>query len=171
MSEGTDTLWHSCASWIAVAGDVDVVTGLDHEQARQVANRLRAWARQFPEGERDEALALLVGSFGKSVVIDGMFLVDEDVARSLCDGHQTGMSATQRPLPPCFAVLLLGHAQRDEVLADLQEWYAEMVETVGVARAGMFVAGKLLSAITGQILTVIDQVAGVIGKVWRRQKG
>lgn len=78
-----------------------------------------------------------------------------------------------RELPTVFAIvtLLLSKGTRDEILADLQEWYGELVETRGIGWARVFVIGKLLSAVTGQLLTVADQVAGIVGKVWGRQKG
>lgn len=78
-----------------------------------------------------------------------------------------------RRLPTIFAIsiLLLSGKERDEVLADLQEWYEELVETRGIGWARFFVAGKLLSAISGHVLTVAERVAGIIGKVWGRQKG
>jgi hypothetical protein len=55
-------------------------------------------------------------------------------------------------------------------LADLQEWYDELAETRGVRCARLFVAAKLLSAIAGQALTITEWAAGIVGKVWGRQK-
>jgi hypothetical protein len=78
-----------------------------------------------------------------------------------------------RQLPTIFAipVVMLGRDARQEVLADLQEWYAELAETRGIGWARIFVAGKLLSAIGGNVLNLADRVAGIVGKVWGYQKG
>ena len=76
-------------------------------------------------------------------------------------------------MPTFLAIptLLLSKDRRDEVLADLQEWYDELAETHGIRWARFFVASKLLSAIAGQVLTTAERIAGIVGKVWGRQKG
>lgn len=80
---------------------------------------------------------------------------------------------TIRKLPTFFAIsiLLLPRKDRDEVLADLQEWYDELAENHGASWARLFVVGKLLSSISGQVLTVAERLAGIVGKIWGRQKG
>jgi hypothetical protein len=65
--------------------------------------------------------------------------------------------------------VLLNRKHRDEVLADLQEWYQEIAETRGTRWAKLFVSAKLFSAYGGQLLSVLERVAGIIGKV-RAQK-
>jgi hypothetical protein len=67
--------------------------------------------------------------------------------------------------------LLLSKDGRNEILADLQEWYDELAETRGISCARSFVAAKLLSAIAGQALEIAERAAGIVGKVWGRQKG
>lgn len=78
-----------------------------------------------------------------------------------------------RKLPTFLAIptLLLWKDERNEVLADLQEWYDELAETRGFRCARLFVAAKLLSAIAGQALKITKWAAGIVGKVWGRQKG
>lgn len=78
-----------------------------------------------------------------------------------------------RELPTFFAIptLLLSKDGRNEILADLQEWYDELAETRGITCARVFVAAKLLSAIGGQALAIAERTAGIVGKVWGRQKG
>jgi hypothetical protein len=78
-----------------------------------------------------------------------------------------------RKLPTFLAILtlLLSKDGRNEVLADLQEWYDELAETRGIRCARLFVAAKLLSAIAGQALKIAEWAAGIVGKVWGRQKG
>lgn len=86
--------------------------------------------------------------------------------------HQLSRHAVGR-LPVIFAmpVLLLPRKERDDVLADLQEWYEELAERRGIGWARVFVVGKLLSAIGGQTLKLADRIASIAGKVWGRQKG
>jgi hypothetical protein len=78
-----------------------------------------------------------------------------------------------RQLPTFLAIptLLLSKDGRDEVLADLLEWYDELAKTRGICCARFFVAGKLLSAIAGQALKITDRIARIVTKVWGRQKG
>jgi hypothetical protein len=78
-----------------------------------------------------------------------------------------------RELPTFLAIpaLLLSKGRRNEILADLQEWYDELAETRGLRWARFFVAAKLLSAIAGQALAITERAAGIVGKVWGRQKG
>lgn len=77
----------------------------------------------------------------------------------------------QLPIVLAIPTLLLSKDGRDEVLADLLEWYDELAKTRGIRCARFFVAAKLLSAIAGQALKITDRIAGIVSKVWGRQKG
>jgi hypothetical protein len=77
-----------------------------------------------------------------------------------------------RELPSVLAssVLLLDRKNRDEVLADLQDWYQEIAETRGLRSAKFFVIMKLLSALGGQVLCLAERVAGIMGKFRGQRK-
>jgi hypothetical protein len=85
----------------------------------------------------------------------------------------SGRQQVVRQLPTILAIptLLLSKDGRNEILADLQEWYDELAETRGISCARFFVAAKLLSAIAGQALEIAERAAGIVGKAWGRQKG
>jgi len=77
-----------------------------------------------------------------------------------------------RDLPSVLAsaVLLLDRKNRDEVLADLQDWYRDIADTRGTRWATFFVVMKILSALGGQVLCLAERVAGIIGKTRGQKK-
>jgi hypothetical protein len=74
------------------------------------------------------------------------------------------------PTPLALGVLLLDRKHRDEVLADLEDWYQEIAETRGTRWATFFVVMKLVSALGGQLLGLAERVAGIIGKTRGQKK-
>ncbi len=75
----------------------------------------------------------------------------------------TGKILRDLPTFLAMSVLLLDRRDREEVLADLEEWYQDFARTRGVGYAKFLVCLKIMSAYSGRALRLAESVAGIVG--------